>query len=228
MAQAGDAAAPREGGAVDSRQHRTTRRREESRRRLIEAARDTFAERGIRETPVELICERAGFTRGAFYSNFSSKEDLFLAVYQQETAIRQRLFAEAVASAVELPAPGDLPALRAAVADMARWYVTAHTGDETWFLLASEFKLQGMRRPELRARVEAVLQEGVDELSRVIEGFVARAGLTLAVEIRYAAQAVLALYQDALAQNLLAGRPMTADNELLTRVLPRLLSGLLD
>jgi AcrR family transcriptional regulator len=228
MAQAGDAAAPCEGGAVDSRQHRTTRRREESRRRLIEAARDTFAERGIRETPVELICERAGFTRGAFYSNFSSKEDLFLAVYQQETAIRQRLFAEAVASAVELPAPGDLPALRAAVADMARWYVTAHTGDETWFLLLSEFKLQGMRRPELRARVEAALQEGVDELSRVIEGFVTRAGLTLAVEIRYAAQAVLALYEDALAQNLLAGRPMTADNELLTRVLPRLLSGLLD
>jgi hypothetical protein len=76
--------------------------------------------------------------------------------------------------------------------------------------------------------VEAALQEGVDELSRVIEGFVTRAGLTLAVEIRYAAQAVLALYEDALAQNLLAGRPMTADNELLTRVLPRLLSGLLD
>lgn len=228
MTQAGDAAALSGGGSVDSRQRRTTRRREQSRRRLIEAARDTFAERGIRETPVELICERAGFTRGAFYSNFSSKEDLFLAVYEQETAIRQRLFAEAVASAVELPAPGDLPGLRAAVADMARRYVTAHTGDETWFLLLSEFKLQGMRRPELRARVEAALQQGVDELSRVIEGFVTRAGLTLAVEIRYAAQAVLALYEDALAQNLLAGRPMTADNELLTRVLPRLLSGLLD
>jgi AcrR family transcriptional regulator len=229
MAQAGDADAPcGAGSVVDSPQRRTTRRREQSRRRLIQAALSTFAERGIRETPVELICERAGFTRGAFYSNFSSKEDLFLAVYEQETAIRQRLFAEAVASAVELPTPGDLPGLRAAVADMARRYLTAHNGDETWFLLLSEFKLQGMRRPELRARVEAVLQEGVDELTRVIEGFIARADITLAVEPRYAAQAVLALYEDALAQNLLAGRPMTADNELLTQVLPRLVSGLLD
>jgi AcrR family transcriptional regulator len=207
---------------------RPTRSRENSRRRLIDAARKAFAERGIRDTPVELICERAGFTRGAFYSNFSSKEDLFLAVYQEETALRRRLFAEALASAVELPPADDIPALRAAVADMARWYVTAHSGDETWFVLMSEFRLQGLRQPELRPRLDAVVQQSTDELTAVVESFLARAGLRLAVSPRYTAQAVLALYEDALARNLLAGRPLTADNEFLTDVIPRLLSGLLE
>jgi AcrR family transcriptional regulator len=206
---------------------RETRSRENSRRRLIEAARETFTEHGIRETPVELICERAGFTRGAFYSNFSSKEDLFLAVYEDEIAIRQHRFAEAVA-AVEPPAPDDLPALRSAVADMARWYVVTRTGDETWFLLISELRLQALRQPELRPRLEAVLRSSTDEVTAVVEGFVARVGLRLAVDVRYAARAVLALYEDALAENLLAGRPLTADNEFLTEVVPRLLSGLLE
>lgn len=214
------------GSATPAR--RPTRSRENSRRRLIDAAREAFAERGIRDTPVELICERAGFTRGAFYSNFSSKEDLFLAVYQEETAVRQRLFAEALASQVELPPAHDLPALRAAVADMARWYVTAHTGDETWFMLTSEFRLQGLRQPELRPRLAALVQQSTDELTAAIERFLTRAGLRLTVSPRYAAQAVLALYEDALARNLLAGRPLTADNEFLTEVIPRLLSGLLD
>lgn len=205
-----------------------TRRRENSRRRLVEAARDAFAERGIRDTPVELICERAGFTRGAFYSNFTSKEDLFLAVYEEETAVRRRLFAQSVASAIDLPAADDLPSLREAVADMVRWYVTTYAGDETWFVLMSEFRLQALRQPELRPRLEAVNRTTVDELTAVVEAFVSRAGLRLAVDARYAVRAVLALYEDTLAQNLLAGRPLAADSAFLTEVMPRLLSGLLE
>jgi AcrR family transcriptional regulator len=206
---------------------RQTRSRENSRRRLVEAARQTFAERGIRDTPIELICERAGFTRGAFYSNFNSKEDLFLAVYEEEVAIRQRRVAEVVISAAELPEPDDLPALRTAVADMMSRYLTAHTGDETWFLLISELRLQALRQPELQPRLQVILETAMDDFTSVIEGFVARAGLRLAVDARYTARTVLALYEDTLSRNLLAGRSLTADNEFLTDVIPRLLSGLL-
>jgi AcrR family transcriptional regulator len=207
--------------------HRSARR-EATRQRLLDAARAVFAERGVAGGSVEDICERAGFTRGAFYSNFSSKEDLFLAVYQEEVALRQRLLAEALTSAEELLPAGDVPALRAAIADIARWYVTAYSGDETWFVLMSEFRLQGLRQPELRPRLDAVVQHNTDELTAVVEGFLARAGLRLTVSPRHTAQAVLALYEDALARNLLAGRPFTADNEFLTEVIPRLLSGLLE
>jgi AcrR family transcriptional regulator len=83
---------------------KVTRRRAETRRRLVETAYAVFCETGIRDTPVELIRDRAGFTRGAFYSNFASKEELFLAVYQTTVAdstyvfdVLPRLFAALIA-----------------------------------------------------------------------------------------------------------------------------------
>lgn len=55
-----------------------TLRRARTRERLLDAAGVIFAERGFDVATVEMICARAGFTRGAFYSNFSSKEELFV------------------------------------------------------------------------------------------------------------------------------------------------------
>jgi AcrR family transcriptional regulator len=54
-----------------------------TRRRLIEAAAAVFARRGYRAATVAQIAEEAGFTIGAVYSNFSGKEDLFLAVVDE-------------------------------------------------------------------------------------------------------------------------------------------------
>lgn len=60
-------------------------RRALTRDRLMDAALDAFAEKGVLASSVEEICERAGFTRGAFYSNFESKEDLCVAVTARAT-----------------------------------------------------------------------------------------------------------------------------------------------
>jgi AcrR family transcriptional regulator len=54
--------------------------REETRRRLFEAAAAIFTEQGIGATSVESIATAAGFSRGAFYSNFASKDDLIVAM----------------------------------------------------------------------------------------------------------------------------------------------------
>jgi AcrR family transcriptional regulator len=55
-------------------------RRAETRQRLIDAARQTIAERGFRGASLDDIAARAGLTKGAVYDNFQSKDDLFLAV----------------------------------------------------------------------------------------------------------------------------------------------------
>ncbi|MGV8846802.1 TetR/AcrR family transcriptional regulator [Tessaracoccus sp.] len=60
----------------------TTPRRELTRLRLVEAAIDEFAVRGIDATSVEQLCETAGFSRGAFYSNFATKDDLCIAIME--------------------------------------------------------------------------------------------------------------------------------------------------
>lgn len=55
-------------------------RREATRGRLIQAARDMIAERGFHRVSLDAIAARAGLTKGAFYDNFHSKDELFLAV----------------------------------------------------------------------------------------------------------------------------------------------------
>jgi AcrR family transcriptional regulator len=57
-----------------------------TRRRLLDAAEAVFAERGFHGASVEEIAREAGATTGAVYSNFRSKEDLFLSLFEQSVA----------------------------------------------------------------------------------------------------------------------------------------------
>ena len=63
---------------TDAVDREPTQRRERTRQRLMDAAAIEFATSGLDGTSVEAICERAGYTRGAFYSNFETKDELFL------------------------------------------------------------------------------------------------------------------------------------------------------
>ena len=65
---------------------RPKRRRADTVERLLDAALDTFAEIGFAAASVEDICRRGGFTRGAFYSSFRTKDELFGALFARETA----------------------------------------------------------------------------------------------------------------------------------------------
>jgi AcrR family transcriptional regulator len=56
--------------------------REETRARLFEAAAEVFAEYGVGAATVEQIASAAGFTRGAFYSNFATKDELVIAMLE--------------------------------------------------------------------------------------------------------------------------------------------------
>ena len=53
-------------------------RSEETRRRILEAAEESFSRRGYDATAVAEICARAGISKGAFYHHFPSKQTLFL------------------------------------------------------------------------------------------------------------------------------------------------------
>lgn len=60
--------------------------REQTRAKLIAAARTVFAKEGFGGASVDRIAEEAGFTKGAFYSNFESKEDIFLQLLEGSSA----------------------------------------------------------------------------------------------------------------------------------------------
>ena len=60
----------------------------ETRSRLLDAAGTVFARRGLHQASIDEIAEEAGFTKGAFYANFASKEELFLAMLDERFAAR--------------------------------------------------------------------------------------------------------------------------------------------
>src|SRR5947207_16020547 len=68
---------------METRRRTHAERRAETRQALIDAAAWVFVERGFVGASVEAIAERAGYTRGAFYSNFASKQELFGELLQQ-------------------------------------------------------------------------------------------------------------------------------------------------
>lgn len=80
-------------------------RRAQTRTELLDAAARVFVERGFEGASIEAITEEAGYTRGAFYSNFSSKAELFAELLQERVYRTYRRMAAASAA-------GERPSLR--------------------------------------------------------------------------------------------------------------------
>ena len=202
-----------------------TRRRRETRRRLVDAAFSLFAEHGIADTPVEIICERAGFTRGAFYSNFSSKEALFLALYEQEYADRIARLRRGVDELLDGPAP---PELADAVARVIGLFTEHFAGDTTWYRLSGEFELHSLRRPEIREQIAAVLREFRNGMEESLRPLLDRMGLRLLVPVEDALLAFEAVYGAGLRRSLLMDAPAGVTVESVTPLLSRVVAALVE
>src|ERR671914_602702 len=70
--------------------------RAQTREELLDAAARVFARRGLDGATVEAVSEEAGFSTGAVYSNFESKEELFLSLYEERIQRRRRELRAAV------------------------------------------------------------------------------------------------------------------------------------
>ncbi|MGW1786083.1 TetR/AcrR family transcriptional regulator [Streptomyces sp. NPDC002143] len=76
---------------------RVTRRRGRTRARLLAAAFEVFAAKGFGRVSIEEVCDAAGYSRGAFYSNFATLDELFFALYRERADLIARQVAEALA-----------------------------------------------------------------------------------------------------------------------------------
>jgi len=65
-------------------------RRAQTRERLIDAAADVFNRLGYHGASLEAVADAAGYTKGAVYSNFASKADLFVALAERRSVAAKR------------------------------------------------------------------------------------------------------------------------------------------
>ena len=197
-----------------------TRRREQTRARLLDAAHEVFAEVGMDAASVEAISERAGFTRGAFYSNFESKEELFLALITQLADEK----IDAVEVRVRGLAEGDASDLEALVGRV----IGVSFGGRMDPQLFSEMRTQALRDPRLataylawqellRTRVEGIIGQLVDAY-----------GLRLRLPIGEAAQLLVDVSDDTCTRATLEGCSAAEVDERMNDRLQRLVTVLVD
>jgi AcrR family transcriptional regulator len=151
------------------------RRRELTRNALVEAATEVFARRGFHAASLEEIAEAAGFTRGAIYSNFSSKEDLLLAVVDRYNDVLVDSFAGVLQDHAD-EVGGDV----SGAASAALWTYQANR-DPGLMLLGLELRLYALRNPEFRTRLADLDRRQIERAAQFIATEAAAADLALAI-----------------------------------------------
>jgi AcrR family transcriptional regulator len=153
---------------------RLTREEQKARTRsaLLEAASKVFARRGLHAASVEEVAEAAGFSKGAVYANFESKEALFLALLDQNLEDRM---AEIRRNSGDDSEPGDQ--LRATGDD----WVAFINRDPEWAMLFFEFWAYSLRNPEFRTELVARYRKMRGSVAELIERRTSQLGLELPV-----------------------------------------------
>jgi AcrR family transcriptional regulator len=175
---------------------RPRRRREETAERLLDAALETFAEVGFAAASVEDICSRGGFTRGAFYSSFKTKDALFAALFARETAANLARAEEQLTGIEDEADP---------VGAAVERCLSAFRADRTWVLVHTEYALHATRHPEAAAALRRHAEELHRRLTALIEAAAARTGIRLTIPPNRLARIVLALHDGVVIREVLGG-----------------------
>jgi AcrR family transcriptional regulator len=191
--------------AIAQQPSATLRSREHTRERLIEAAFEVFAETGLNAASVEQITERAGFTRGAFYSNFDSKVELFFAIADARNARAiASLRAEADAILAEV-LPAGHPITADAVESFVARVLALTAADPKWALFESEFAALALRDQEMGRRFAGHRRAVVGELAELLEASLGRIGVRFRIPADQATRLLIGAYTSALTGHLLSG-----------------------
>ncbi len=160
------------------------RRLEHTRNLLLDAAEEIFARKGLAGAALEDIADAAGYTRGAIYSHFGAKEELFLAVVDRQRERFLEIFSEVIASFGRL---GDLD-----VDELAnRWREAG--SDPHRAALNYELTLFLLRSPQARDRLAAQRLETIRALAEFTSKNVARLGARLTMPAESLARVILAV-----------------------------------
>ena len=145
------------------------------RRRLLDAALEVFAERGFATATLDQVAEAAGLTKGAIYSNFASKDDLFFAMMKDQVpnrteAVRTVLAASPASTASSASTDG-----QQTLHDIGRLLTLAFTQEREWQLVFLDFWGRAVRDDDVRAQFVAHRRALRAAIADLVEQFLGRA-----------------------------------------------------
>jgi AcrR family transcriptional regulator len=163
------------------------RRRQQTREHLLAAAAQVFAERGFHGASLDAVAAAAGFSKGAVYSNFKNKEDLFLALLESIYSREMRLL-RATLEASEVPPESRLTDFLPLILDG----VGQTPSPENWAVLYMEFALFAMRNPAAQRKLAEIDEANITAVAELISE--EKTGLQGA-ELKKAARIIEALFR---------------------------------
>lgn len=161
------------------------RRIEHTRALLLDAAEEVFAEKGFMAASLDDIAHTAGYTKGAIYKHFATKEELFLAVSDRYWRRYFDNFAEVMSTAGEIGAH-ELDEIA------ERWRQLSRDRGPEHAALGYEFTLYLLRNPDARERVAAKRSEVVAAFEKFIVDGIERLGAAMLIPASTFAQILIA------------------------------------
>ncbi|OBF08258.1 TetR family transcriptional regulator [Mycobacterium sp. ACS4054] len=193
--------------------HRTRPTRGEVRDRILDAASKVFAAEGFAGATIDAIGQAAGFTKGAVYSNFESKDELFLALLDREFELR----GEQIAIALDR-SDGDTAA---AAGEVSRSVLDSVRDHSDYYVLLVEYWLRAQRDPQLRERLIERRRAAADQALHIVESTDTVPGDRRLTDI---AQLVVTLNLGVAMEEVL--RPGTINPDLLAQLITALLESI--
>jgi AcrR family transcriptional regulator len=194
---------------------RVRQTRAQTRARLLQAAGEVFAERGYDRASLDDVAAAAGLTKGAVYSSFKGKDELFYALMRERIDERLTLAAGAVER-------------QATVGDVTRDAGSALAGllssQSDWHLLFIEFWAHAIRDPALREDLAHERRSARTLIARFLQERAEEAQVDLPVPAEQLAIAILALSNGIAIEHL--ADPETVDPTIFSTILTLLLNGL--
>lgn len=198
-----------------------TARRAQTRDRLIEAAVHVFAERGVLGSSVEEICERAGFTRGAFYSNFDSKDELCLALIRHHCEVQIEAVRDLLASIDDTMPTSDLDEL---LQQALGHFMFLHGKDRDTAVALAELQLYAVRNPDFAVTYNEV-DLTIDELfAEIVEDALSGRGLRFVIPSRDVISIIKGVFTQNAMSTLRGGGNQAAQIDQLASMLRSLIS----
>jgi len=192
------------------------RRRENTRARLVEAAEDVFAATGLKRVTVDDLVGAAGFTRGAFYSNFSSIEEVFFALFEQQSERMLEVVREVIDS---------IPEEEFSLDSVGLILESLNPIARRWYVIQTEFTLLALRNEEARRVFQEHRQQFESQMVGVIGDVMRLLGRVPSIPLKQLTETAIALYLHSLGQDGLGIGTLNTD-ELVNIVLPQLILGL--
>lgn len=185
-----------------------TARRQETRERLFDAAIEVFVELGVQSASVEAICARADFTRGAFYSNFSSKEELFLELLDREFAAHAAHLAQRARELEPILRERADQLTPEETASYVVEFLSPDADHVAWLALELELLLLAIRDPEIVTGRFGMRERLYRDIADPVEQIVEAAGRRFSVPVEQALSVFGRLVEDTVRASVLGGPPI--------------------